>query len=120
MSVSADYPYHRSPVNLMVALVDLNEALAAYFAVHPPCPGDVQTAMLLTPRALGGEEREEVFNQLHRLTLLAYQHHLELSQEERLAFCLQEARRTLAMGDVFIAGVDYRQDLVNPPDGGKH
>jgi len=115
-----DYRYHRPQVSLTAALVGLSEALTAYFAVRPPCPADVQTALLLTPRALGGEEREEVFNQLHRLTLLAYQHTLELSQEKRLTSCMQEARRTLAMGDVFIAGVDYRQDFVDPPEGGKH
>jgi hypothetical protein len=116
--MSDDYRYHRPQVGLTEALVGLGEALAAYFAVRPPCPDDVQTALLLTPAALGGGEREEAFNQLHRLTLLAYQHNVSRGQEERLASCLQEARRTLAMGDVFIAGVDYRQDLVEPTGGG--
>jgi hypothetical protein len=116
--MSDDYRYHRPQVGLTEALVGLGEALAAYFAVRPPCPDDVQTALLLTPAALCGGEREEAFNQLHRLTLLAYQHNVSPGQEERLASCLQEARRTLAMGDVFIAGVDYRQDLVEPTGGG--
>jgi hypothetical protein len=42
------YRYHRPQVSLTEALVGLGEALVAYFAVRPPCPDDVQTALLLT------------------------------------------------------------------------
>lgn len=117
--MSANYPYHRPKIGLTAALSGLNEAMTAYFGAHGPCPDDVQTAMLLTPRALTGPEREEVFNQLHLLTRLAYQHHLDRAQQARLVFSLQEARRALLLGDVFIEGVDYTQDrLARREEGG--
>ena len=112
MSSTENYPYHRPQIGLTAALVVLSTALQDYYVRHPPCPGDVQTALLLTPRATICGEREETFNHLQLLTELAYSYGLGSAQEEQLAFCLQQARRTLLLGDVFIEGVDYTPDLV--------
>jgi hypothetical protein len=118
--MSENYPYYKPQIGLTEATRGLNEAMSVYFGKHGPCPDDVQTAMLLTPRALTGHEREEVFNQLHLLTSLAYHYHLELAQQEQLQFSLQEARRTLLLGDIFLEGIDYTQDRIDHAEAEEH
>lgn len=118
--MSEHYPYYRPQIGLTEATRGLNDAMAAYFGEHGPCPDDVQTAMLMTPRALTGPEREEVFNHLHLLTSLAYRYQLEQAHLEQLRSSLQEARRTLLLGDIFLEGVDYAQDRIGHAGAGGH
>jgi hypothetical protein len=117
--MSEGYRYHLPQSSLNETLVGLDEALTAHYAAHPTCPEDVQSAQLFMRAALVDGD-QMMFNQLRALTGLAYKHGLQQVHEQTLLLALQEARRTLAMGDVFIPGADERQDLVSPPDGGPH